>query len=187
MKTRGTRGGILLSLDAGDNADSFRQAVAESRELFTNKVIIEVSEKLPYDLIETAVSYIRELGGEVTQLRPPGVVTQTKAETLVLARTIRSGALVEASGSLVILGDVNAGAELVAENDIIVVGNLRGVAHAGVSGNEHAIIWAQRILSPQLRIAGALAQAGDSSNASITHPEVAQLKDGQIMIRAWDK
>jgi len=59
-------------------------------------------------------------------------------------------------GSLVIIGDVNAGAEIIAGGNIVVVGDLRGVAHAGATGNKKAIIAAENIESPQLRIANLL-------------------------------
>jgi septum site-determining protein MinC len=112
------------------------------------------------------------------------VVTQARGETVIIGRTVRSGGHVESSGSVVVLGDVNAGAEIMANDDIIVLGTLRGVAHAGVGGNEKAVVWAQRILAPQLRIGNALAQAGESEGRT-AGPEVAHLRDGQIVLRPW--
>jgi septum site-determining protein MinC len=83
----------------------------------------------------------------------------------------------------VILGDVNAGAEILAADDIIVIGTLRGLAHAGANGNDKAVVWAQRIRSPQLRIGHAVAQADGGGAAE--GPEVAHLVDGQIVVRPW--
>ena len=186
MKTRGTRGGILLSLDARDSVEELEAIWEEHAELLANKVVLELSERLPWSLVAAVVERIEAAGGEVLELRPPSAVVRTRGETVVIARTLRSGSRVDASGSAVILGDVNAGSEVVAEDDIIVIGTLRGVAHAGASGNESAFIWAQRILSPQLRIAGALAQAGGGA-AQASGPEVAQLEGGQIVLRRWDK
>ena len=51
------------------------------------------------------------------------------------------------------MGDVNAGSEVVAGENIVVLGALRGVAHAGAKGNKKAIIAANKIESPQIRIA----------------------------------
>ena len=90
----------------------------------------------------------------------------------------------ESTGSVVILGDVNAGAEILANDDIIVIGTLRGLAHAGAGGNDKAVIWAQRIASPQLRIGSALAQADDEPDAA-RGPEIAHRRDGQIVVRPW--
>ena len=75
------------------------------------------------------------------------------SETKFYKGSIRSGQKREFEGSIVIIGDVNDGAEVIAEDNIAVVGNLRGMAHAGAKGNEKAIIAANIINSPQIRIA----------------------------------
>lgn len=67
--------------------------------------------------------------------------------------SLRSGQRIEYEGSIVILGDVNGGAEVIAEENIVILGNLRGLAHAGAKGNKKAIIAANRIDCPQIRIA----------------------------------
>lgn len=186
MKTRGTRGGILLSLDKGDDLSQTLINLETHQELLKNKVILEVSERVSWTVLQTVAERIRAFGGEVTEVRPPGMVVTARGETVILAKTVRSGGRVESTASVIILGDVNAGAEIIAEDDIIVVGTLRGVAHAGASGNEKAVIWAQRILSPQLRIAGALAQADDGRPEG-SGAEVAHLHNGQIILRPWDR
>jgi septum site-determining protein MinC len=187
MKTRGTRGGILLSLEPNDTPELLDALTEEQEKLFANKVTVEISDKTPWEMLEAIAKKAATLGGSLETVRPPSSVVRTKGETLILAKTIRTGNLVESTGSLIILGDVNSGAELIAEDDIIVIGTLRGVAHAGATGNEQAVIWAQKILSPQLRIAGQLAQAGSGNPDSSKGAEVAHLKDGQIVIRPWDK
>lgn len=75
------------------------------------------------------------------------------SKTKFYRTSVRSGQKVEYEGSIVILGDVNAGAEVVAEENIVILGNLRGLAHAGAKGNKKAIIAANMIASPQIRIA----------------------------------
>ena len=67
--------------------------------------------------------------------------------------SLRSGNRLEFEGSIVILGDINAGAEVIAEDNIIVLGVIRGLAHAGANGNKRAIIAANAIEAPQIRIA----------------------------------
>ena len=186
MKTRGTRGGILLSLDRDDTVETLLHVWADHRELLSNKVMLELTERVPWGVVQAVADKVAEAGGELVEVRPTSAVVQAKGETVIVARTVRSGGRLESTGSAVILGDVNAGAEIVAEDDIIVLGTLRGVAHAGAAGNEAALIWAQRILSPQLRIAGALARAGGDGGEA-KGPEVAHLVDGQIVLRPWDK
>lgn len=75
------------------------------------------------------------------------------SETKFYKGSVRSGQKLEFEGSIVIVGDVNDGAEVIAEDNIAVLGNLRGMAHAGAKGNEKAIIAANIINSPQIRIA----------------------------------
>ncbi len=67
--------------------------------------------------------------------------------------SLRSGNKIEFQGSVVVLGDINAGAEVIAEDNIIVLGAIRGLAHAGAKGNKRAIIAANSIEAPQIRIA----------------------------------
>ena len=74
------------------------------------------------------------------------------SETKFYKGSVRSGQKIEFEGSLVILGDVNAGAEAIAGENIVVLGNLRGLAHAGAKGNKKAIIAANNIDCPQIRI-----------------------------------
>ena len=67
--------------------------------------------------------------------------------------SLRSGNRIEFEGSVVVLGDINAGAEVIAEDNIIVLGAIRGLTHAGAKGNKKAIIAANSIEAPQIRIA----------------------------------
>jgi septum site-determining protein MinC len=104
----------------------------------------------------------------------------------VIDQTLRSGSRVESPGTVVILGDVNAGAEVVAAGDIIVVGKLRGLAHAGATGQEEAAIWAMSLEAKQLRIAQHVAQAPDGER-STRGPERARVAEGRIVLEAWGK
>lgn len=184
MKVRGTRGGILLVLDQRDTLESVEAALSGNRQLLEGRVLVEVAGRVEYPVLEVVADRVCEAGGELVEIRPPAAAEQARGETVIVSKTVRSGARIESSGSVVVLGDVNAGAELVANDDIIVLGLLRGVAHAGANGNEKAVIWAQRILSPQLRIGGALAQAGDGRSEG-SRPEVALLEDARIVVRPW--
>lgn len=75
------------------------------------------------------------------------------SETMFHKASLRCGQKVEFEGSIVVLGDINAGAEVIAEENIIVLGEIRGLAHAGAKGNREAIIAANKIACPQIRIA----------------------------------
>lgn len=184
MKARGIRGGILISFEPEDDLPSVRQALEEHRPLLEGKVSVEVGARLAPELLDAVRETVDEVGGTFADLRPVAAAQKPRGETVILARTVRSGGRVESRGSVVILGDVNAGAEILANDDIIVIGTLRGLAHAGAGGNDKAVIWAQRIASPQLRIGPALAQADDVDETD-RGPEIAHLRDGQIVVRPW--
>jgi len=186
VRLRGTRGGVLLTVDASVPVGEVAAALAPHAALLQGKVALEVAEKVPYEVVAAVAEQVAAAGGSVSDVRPPAAVMQVRSETVIVARTVRSGARVESTGSLVVLGDVNPGAELVADGDVIVTGLLRGVAHAGAGGNAGAVIYAERILSPQLRIAGALALGDPNADEDARRtPEVAELKGEQIVVRPW--
>ncbi len=83
------------------------------------------------------------------------------SKTRYVRNSLRSGKRVEYEGSIVILGDVNFGAEVIAGENIVVVGVLRGLAHAGASGNNDAIISAGSIQTKQLRISNVIKEFGN--------------------------
>ncbi|MCL5046046.1 MAG: septum site-determining protein MinC [Actinobacteria bacterium] len=107
------------------------------------------------------------------------------SDTVLLRRTLRSGQRVKHNGNVVILGDVNPGAEVIAAGDIVVMGVLRGVAHAGAMGNPKAVVAAFRLQPTQLRIANFITRAPDGDAAAPTGPEVAQIKNGIIVIEDY--
>ena len=74
------------------------------------------------------------------------------SETKYYKGSLRCGQKLEYEGSIVVIGDVNGGAEIIARDNIVILGKLRGIAHAGAKGNKKAIIAAQSIESPQIRI-----------------------------------
>lgn len=113
---------------------------------------------------------------------------ETKAplpQTLYIRQTLRSGQCVSHQGHLVIIGDINPGAEVMAEGDITVWGSLRGIAHAGISGNTNAEIRAINLQPIQIRIADAIARSPDRKGVKYTSsaaPEMAKLVDGKVKV-----
>lgn len=104
---------------------------------------------------------------------------------LMMKQTLRSGQRISHKGHLVIIGDVNPGAEIVADGDITVWGALRGMAHAGASGNSNAEIRALKFEPIQLRIAQAIARSPDRSKPAANMPagpETARVVEGKIRI-----
>jgi septum site-determining protein MinC len=186
VRVRGVRGAVMLSVDAGLVGVDVRAALAPHASALRGRVILELVEKVPFETLTALQREVVALAGSVIEVRPPSAPPPPRAETVIIPRTVRSGGRVVSSGSLIVLGDVNHGAELIADADVIVTGDLHGLAHAGASGNEQAVIYADRIRAPQVRIAGALAfsEAG-AANETRPSPEYAALEGGAIVVRRW--
>ncbi|SRR5579883_3187224 len=132
--------------------------------------------------------YSVEQQSSISHLNQPSQeATSAMAEPLYLETTLRSGADIHHSGTVVILGDVNPGSAVVAEGDILVWGRLRGIAHAGSKGNTRCLIMAMQMEPTQLRIADFVARAPETPPAQY-YPEVAYVTaQGTIRIaRAVD-
>lgn len=112
--------------------------------------------------------------------------TELLAEPLYLQTTVRSGVEIRHPGTIVILGDLNPGGTVIATGDIFIWGRLRGIAHAGASGNRACRIMALQMEPTQLRIADAVARAPETTPAQF-YPEVAYVTSGGIRLtRALD-
>jgi len=105
-----------------------------------------------------------------------------ESKTKYIKGAVRSGNKIMYDGSLVIIGDVNAGAEIIAGENIAVVGDLRGVAHAGAKGNKKAIIAAEKIESPQLRIANLLWENQENNNEEQEIKKYAYVENDEIKL-----
>jgi septum site-determining protein MinC len=194
VKLRGTAGGLNLLLEPLDTPESTAGMLESRANLLSETVEIELGGAVAWEVMQVVLDHIQKAGGHISSLRPPREQKDSNSnnKTEVVPRTLRAGMRIEKPGNVIVLGDVNPGAELIAGGDIIVSGTLRGMAHAGVSGREGAIIYAQRIAAPQVRIAHALARApeGSSLDAMRTAPpsdvaEIAKLEAGQILIEPY--
>jgi len=91
---------------------------------------------------------------------------------------------VQHHGHVIVIGDVNPGGEIIAGGDVVVWGRLRGMVHAGAEGNEKSIVCALDLSPTQLRIAGQIALT--PKRRGKTRPEIASLKDGQVVAEPWN-
>lgn len=101
---------------------------------------------------------------------------------LIVRNTCRSGTRIVSPSDCLILGDVNPGAEIVAVGDIIVFGILRGLAHAGASGDRSARIWALSIEPNQLRIADHVGVPPKGDKSTAKRYEIAEVLNNGIEI-----
>lgn len=104
---------------------------------------------------------------------------------LVIRRTVRSGQVIQHTGAVIIVGDVNPGASVIADGDVIVWGKIRGIVHAGACGNDLAFVGALVLTPTQLRI-GHYRSHAPTENRTLRWPaEIARVKHGQIQIEPW--
>ncbi len=106
-------------------------------------------------------------------------------EAAIVRKTVRSGQVIRYPGHVVVYGDVNPGAQIIASGDVIIWGKLRGVVHAGASGDESAVVAALLLAPTQLRIGSHIARAPDDRGKGTRPPEVARVRDGRIVIEPW--
>lgn len=106
----------------------------------------------------------------------------TPERVTVYKGIIRSGQTVRHEGHLLFLGDVNPGGTLLCTGDIFVLGALRGMAHAGLAGNERAVIAASYMRPTQLRIADVISRPPDEWGIEDASMEFAYIREGSMEI-----
>lgn len=116
---------------------------------------------------------------------PPPPPAPSPTNALFLKETIRSGRSIYHEDYVIIMGDVNAGAEIIAGKDVLVWGRLRGLVHAGAQGDQTAQICALELSPTQLRIADKIAMPPKDNRHRATNPEVALIRNGQIVAEPW--
>lgn len=82
--------------------------------------------------------------------------------------TLRSGQVLEAENSVVVLGDVNPGAKVISSGNVIVLGALKGIVYAGAAGNESAFVAALEMNPMQIRIADIIGRSKDTNTNAKT-------------------
>lgn len=118
-----------------------------------------------------------------------------QAPALLVRATLRSGQTIEHPGAVIVIGDVQPGAQLIAGGDVVVWGRLAGIVHAGVLGDQPAVVCALALQPTELRIGSAVGGTPDARGArwrlpwrrNQLTPEVATVMDGAIVIQPWDQ
>lgn len=97
---------------------------------------------------------------------------------------LRSGQVLDAETSIIIIGDVNVGARVMSKGNIIVLGTLRGNAFAGASGNPNAFVVALHMEPVQIKIADLIARAPDKPVKKMREKQakIAFIENGNIYI-----
>lgn len=112
--------------------------------------------------------------------------TLSNKPTMLVQRSLRSGQNVNFDGNVVVLGDVNPGAEIIASGHILVMGALRGLVHAGATGEDAATVTALTLAPTQLRIASHITRPPDGgADDTNKPPETARIRDDAVIIEPY--
>ncbi len=104
-------------------------------------------------------------------------------DAILIRRTLRSGHVIRHPGHVVVIGDINPGAEVVAGGNVVVWGRIRGVVHAGATGDTNAVVCALDLAPTQLRIGTQISISPERKGKP--RPEMAMLKEGQFVAQSW--
>jgi septum site-determining protein MinC len=74
---------------------------------------------------------------------------------------VRSGQVYRCEGDLLFIGDINPGGQIEVTGNLYVIGSIKGVAAAGILGDERAVIVATYMRPTQLRIAQVISRTPD--------------------------
>lgn len=185
-KSKSFLAGIEIVLDTKDRMLSLEE-LEKLRTILSEKFDISIA-FVRANSNETKEA-VEQIGWKIETLNQESgkMADEEETRTIIIRQTIRSGQKVSYPGNVVIIGDVNPGGEIEAIGDIVVFGKLRGIAHAGINGDNSSEIIALGLAPLQLRIAGIIRRSPDSDSRTDYVPEVAKIKDGNIVIEYLDK
>lgn len=191
---KGTKDGLNLILDdscafrdvINDLDDKLSASHIQQTEGHTITVTLKVGNRyLTNDQEETLREIIQSKQNLEVDRIDSNVISRDEAEAerkrmtvTSVARTVRSGQVLEVEGDLLLIGDVNPGGTVMAGGNIFVMGSLRGIAHAGANGNVDAVITASLLKPSQLRIADLISRPPDQSGITEQEAECAFIKEG---------
>lgn len=179
---KGTRDGLTLFID---DSCSFHEVLQELNEKFSKErgnldepdVLVTVQlgnryvtekekQQLEVLICKNNKFKIKSFESNVV-LREDAILWKEQSEIKSINRIVRSGQILEVTGDLLLIGDVNPGGRVVSTGNIYIMGNLRGIAHAGLNGDREAIIVASYMEPSQLRIADFISRAPDYESTGV--------------------
>ena len=195
---KGTKDGLAFYLDdtcsLEELFDELEEKIEYNHQQFFSGPLIPITIKLGKRyLSQEQEKRLTEILGKRGNLQIKAIETDviTKQEALldklssqmrIITRTVRSGQVIEHTGDLLLLGDVNPGGIINCTGNILIFGSLRGSAHAGCEGNDECIITAFDMFPIQLRIAHIISRPPDEWMDTVTEMEFAYIIDGRMAI-----
>ncbi|MDQ0196774.1 septum site-determining protein MinC [Paenibacillus wynnii] len=193
VRIKGVKDGLVFLLDDKcpfeDLLSELRFKLEHSHQnILTGPVVhvdIKMGTRLVTDEDKEAVLSILKAQGNLL-IRSVDTLEAPKSEVdnslFLMSGMIRSGQVLHHKGDLLFLGDVNPGGTVTCTGDIYILGALRGMAHAGVEGNEGAVIAASLMSPTQLRIAEIISRPPDEWGTRESNMEFAYLQNGAMQI-----
>lgn len=191
---KGIKDGLVFLLDDQCELEELlgelRYKLEHSHQNILTGPIIHVdvklgSRKISEEEKHTILDILKQKGNLlIRNVESPALESELIPEEKFTLKTgmVRSGQVLHHDGDLLFLGDVNPGGTITCTGDIYILGALRGTAHAGVEGNEEAIIAASYFAPTQLRISQMISRPPDEWETRETVMEFAYLKDGSMEI-----
>lgn len=201
---KGRSSGITIVIDDSakfdDVKETLRKKIIDAKNFFGNtktaikfsgRKLTDAEESQLLDIISKSSNLsISFVSSDSNEIIIEGIPTEADLHisadentTLYHKGSLRSGQSIRFVGSIVIVGDVNPGAEIIAEGNIVVMGSVKGLVHAGCSGNADCFVSALNLQPTQLRIADIITYLPkDLSKAKKKIPSYAYVEKGQIFI-----
>ncbi|QQZ61535.1 septum site-determining protein MinC [Paenibacillus sonchi] len=193
VRIKGIKDGLVFLLDDKcpfeDLLSELRYKLEHSHQNILTGPIVHVDIKLgnrsvSEDEKEAVLDILKSQGNllvrSVEALEEPG--DKDTDALFMVSGMIRSGQVLHHEGNLLFLGDVNPGGSITCTGDIYILGALRGMAHAGVGGNQESIIAASLLSPTQLRIADVISRPPDEWETRESSMEFAYLSSGAMQI-----
>ncbi|WP_379159812.1 septum site-determining protein MinC [Paenibacillus sp. sgz5001063] len=193
VRIKGIKDGLVFLLDDKcpfeDLLSELRYKLEHSHQNILTGPIVHVDIKLGSRTVteedkEAVLDILKSQGNllirSVEALEEPG--DKDSDALFLISGIIRSGQVLHHEGNLLYLGDVNPGGSITCTGDIYILGALRGMAHAGVDGNQEAIIAASLLSPTQLRIADVISRPPDEWETRESSMEFAYLSSGAMQI-----
>ncbi|AIQ20082.1 MULTISPECIES: septum site-determining protein MinC [unclassified Paenibacillus] len=193
VRIKGIKDGLVFLLDDKcpfeDLLSELRYKLEHSHQNILTGPIVHVDIKLGSRIVteddKAAVLEILKSQGNllirsIEAFEAPGI--EDTDALFLMSGMVRSGQVLHHQGNLLLLGDVNPGGTITCSGDIYILGALRGMAHAGVDGNQEAIIAASLLSPTQLRIADVISRPPDEWGTRESTMEFAYLSSGAMQI-----
>lgn len=173
---KGTKEGFVFELDDDYLFEDVYTELEEKLkvdDIYTEDQLVSVVVKLGYrylskeqkarlqEMIEQSNRFKVERFDSYVMTKQNARLLLDKTDIKLKNKIVRSGQVLEITGDLLLIGDVNPGGEVRATGNVFILGELHGIAHAGQKGDVEAVIVASYMNPSQLRIGKYFSRAPD--------------------------